>query len=584
MIDNFTKKIFMKKLSPFILFLVLGLSSSAFAQNMQNNFDQGRKFYQQEDYQKAANIFEKINNPEGKLFAGKSYFALGQYVKARIFLQQVDESAPNAILWESQYTLGLTNFQLKNFGASLDLLFLVKQDASSNIQQNAQTLYNQILSYLTIAQRKDAFQQVHNEQVRLDLIKAAFKQVDFETAKTLLKIYKQTRTTEQYQMQVSALETQISDSVRYKNNLNRSPYPTAPTGISYNIGVALPHFNPDQREYQVSRNLYNGVTMAAEEFNRRNPDKKIFLRYQNTLSGEKSVGFVVNNFAWSQPVDAIIGPLYSQSAAEMVGLSEQYQIPLIAPLANSDSLNIDNPYLYQANPTFKVRGKNMAEYAVNVLGFDTLGVVAQKNTNGSTAAYAFRDEAEKLGAKVVYFFDENFEKSAYDISGITKYFTADRQMRDSLHIKRVDAVYTPFTGQAASTLVDLFLTDLEASRSNITVLGSEKWGLEDLDRKLSGNLNIYYPESNYINNGIQGFSQFNDEYKSRFGSEPDRFSYIGYDTANFLFQTLQRVQNPALLKAELKNAPRYTGISGPINFKGSHINQEVRIFKLKTNP
>jgi hypothetical protein len=74
--------------------------------------------------------------------------------------------------------------------------------------------------------------------------------------------------------------------------------------------------------------------------------------------------------------------------------------------------------------------------------------------------------------------------------------------------------------------------------------------------------------------------QFNKEFKQRFNIEPNRFAMIGYDAASYVLQTLDRVANPELLKNALKRQPEYHGLISNIDFKGSHINQEAKVFKI----
>jgi ABC-type branched-subunit amino acid transport system substrate-binding protein len=257
---------------------------------------------------------------------------------------------------------------------------------------------------------------------------------------------------------------------------------------------------------------------------------------------------------------------------------------LVAPLANSDSLNIDNPYVFQANPTFVSHGRKMAEYAVQNLQMDTLAVLAEKNSLGEASAFAFRDRAERLGAKVTYFFVEDLKSKGFDLTEYTKFFTTDSAKIDSLgNYHYLDGIYAPFTGQAASTLAELLLVDMEAKGSNIPVMGSQEWGNFEIPEIQLENQPIYFSESYYMDQKSKRVERFKKMFTQRFDTEPNRFAMIGYDVASYVLETLERVENPSYLKEALKNQPMYEGIISNINFKGSHINQEVKIFELSEN-
>lgn len=544
------------------------------------SFEQGLSYYQQGNYSKAASVFNRINSDKGRLFSGKAYFGLGQYLTSKTYLEQVGRDANQDIYLEAQYNLALADFQLGQFGKALNRLYPFKnKQPQTQLVTNGIQFYNDILDYLTINQRKNAFQQADVPQIKYDLVEAAFGEVDYPVAQTLYRQLKKAKidTSGTAMRQLSKM---ISDSVSYAAEKIYGKRSEAPEGITYNIGAALPSYKTGEPEFEISRGLYFGFVLAAEEFNQQHSDKKAFIRYQNTAARGDSAAYAMTSFAWNHNTDAVLGPLFSKPAKRMAQLAEQYQIPMIPPLANSDTLNTDNPYVFQANPTFSSHGKRMAEYAVKTLNMDTLAVITAKNSLGEASAYSFRDRAEKLGAKVSYFFVEDFASKGFDLTEYTKYFTTDSAKIDSLHYHHLDGIYAPFTGQAASTLAELLLVDLEAMNSTLPVLGSQVWGNISLPEDQMGNRKIYFTESYYLNKKSQRVEQFQKRYKERFNTDPNRFAMIGYDAATFVLETLNRVGNPALLKDALKHQPLYQGLIGNISFDGSHVNQQVKIFTI----
>ena len=160
--------------------------------------------------------------------------------------------------------------------------------------------------------------------------------------------------------------------------------------------------------------------------------------------------------------------MFSNEAPYYAPLAEEYDTPLFLPLANADSLDLHNNYMFQVNPSFSSQGAKIAKYAVETLGYDTLGIIAEQGSLGEAAAHSFLRESERLGAFVAYDFVENLEELGYGITDFTQYFTTDTL--DSVTI--IDAVYAPFTGTIAQTLIESLLTDLEAMQSTVDILGS----------------------------------------------------------------------------------------------------------------
>lgn len=544
------------------------------------SFEEGLNYYQQGKYSEAASVFTKLNTNKGRLFSGKSYFGMGKYLTAKTYLQEVKSTADKNIYLEAQYNLALTDFQLGQYGEALNRLYQFHdQERQTQLVTDAVQFYNDILGYLTINQRKNAFQQADEPQVKYDLIAAAFGNVNYRVAQTLYNQLQHAKIdTSGPAMQ--KLAKMIADSMSYAVEREYGTRPATPDGITYNIGAALPSYKTGAPEFNVSRGLYFGFVMAAEEFNQQHSDRKAFIRYQNTAANKDSAAYSMTNYAWNYNADVVLGPLFSEPAKRMAELAEQYHIPLLAPLANSDTLNTDNPYVFQANPTFSSHGKRMAEYAVKQLKMDTLAVIAEKNSLGESSAYNFRDRAEKLGARVTYFFVDDFAAKGFDLTEYTKYFTTDSAKIDSMGYHQLDGIYAPFTGQAASTLAELLLVDLEAMNSKLPVLGSQVWGNINIPEQQMGNRKIYFSESYYLDKKSQKVEQFRKRYKERFNLEPNKFAMIGYDAASFVLQTLDRVGNPALLKDALKQQPLYKGIIGDIFFGGTHVNQQIKIFNI----
>jgi len=76
--------------SKFLSSLIALLIVAATSQNLYaQSFDEGVSLYKQGKYTQAVNIFNQINSQQAKLFSGKAYFGLGQYLTAKSYLSQI---------------------------------------------------------------------------------------------------------------------------------------------------------------------------------------------------------------------------------------------------------------------------------------------------------------------------------------------------------------------------------------------------------------------------------------------------------------------------------------------------------------
>ncbi|HCD53031.1 MAG TPA: hypothetical protein DEQ34_11320 [Balneolaceae bacterium] len=559
----------MKKLSLTITFLLLTIAG--FSQSFQS----GLTLYEQGDYERALQIFQKINTPEATLFAGKSLLALDRPIQATKALTSISASDPVDILHEAIYTNAIASFRLGDYSNALDLLFeLSNSKPITSASMSAMPLYDKVITFLTIDERRAVFNQTNFDQVRYDIIESAIGQVNYQSAIALVELLKEVAG-DYDPNRINEFENRLSDPVSYNQNYTPNIVRLAPDGLSYNIGVVLPEFDISTPEYDIPQNLYLGIQLAVEEFNSTNSKSKAFIHY-NPTNQSKSSEAIVSELVWKENVDVILGPLFSDKAKEFSNLAESYHVPMILPLANADSLDLYNDYVFQINPTFEAQGTKMAQYAINTLGYDTLAVLAEQGSLGAPAARAFRHEVQRLGGFIQYYFEEDLEENGYDIVDFTQYFTTDPE--DS--VVMVDAVYAPFTGSIAQTLIESMLTDLEAMRSSVDIFGSEEWKSVDLESRRLKDSNLYYTESFNVDTSLSRTRNFISNFRVRFGTTPNEFAFIGYDVANITLNTLRNVKNPALLRDALKDINNFYGLSVPVRFNKTHVNQSVIIKKM----
>ncbi len=558
----------MKKISFLALIALCGFSIL----NAQT-FDEGLEHYENQNFRDAAEIFSALEDDQSLLFAGKSYFGLQNYVKANEYLRKVaEESDTPQFTQEATYTMALSHFRMKNITRSLELLYeLAERGDRSRIRLDAQRFYRQVMRYLNIDQRFNVLNQTSIQQIANDIVVSSFNYVDHLEYEALLDgfLNRIINSDERSQLK-QELERSPNDQAR---RLSLTP----PDGMVYNVGVVLPADDNSSPDLLVPRNLYYGITLAAEEFNSQHAEKKIFLKYKNSHRDPDSTAKAFNDLVWNGHVDVVIGPLFSEPAKTMAKLAEEYRIPMVAPLANSDEININHNYTFQMNPTFEMHGKMMARHAVQTLNLDTLAVITQRDALGTASAHSFRREAERLGAYISYFIEEDFSAVGYDLTDFTEVFTTDQEEIDENNYIPTQAIYAPFTGQAASTLINLLMTDLEVLRSSMIVLGSEEWENANLSNWQNSNFEIYYTRAFGEKADSSEVAYIKQDFETRFGIEPDRFAKIGYDVGAYLFSSLNEAGNPAYLGKVLMNREPYEGLELSIEMNQERINQHLFI-------
>lgn len=561
----------------FSLFLITVIFSAVLTAQ---TFDEGLDLYEQEEYSEAIQIFTSVDDERADLFVGKSYYALNNFPLSIDYLRRAEQSSRETIRDEATYTLALAHFGLRNYDKTVVLLHsLAEGDNRTGLRQTAARFYNQFLGFLTNRERFDLLLSVESQAIRFNIVKNSrpfLMQSEFDIlAEKLLNM-----TTD------STWRTRIEQElINGDQRLRNVPgtFVNAPDGMVYNVGVLLPLFDENDPDFSIPRNMYFGMVMAADEFNSRNISQKINLIFKNSAENRDSTSFAMTEFAFSHRVDAVLGPIFSEPAEVMAQYADEYQIPMVVPLENSDELNRNHEYAFQMNPTPETHGIQMAQYAVNTLRLDTLAVITDSESVGRSSALAFRREAERLGAYISYYIEEDFASTGYEFNEIAEVFTTDPELIDSLNYIPSDGIFAPFTGQAAGTMTNLLLNSLEAMRSDMVIMGTQDWESVRLSDFQERFFEIYYTDSKAREEESASREFFIEDYQSRFGLEPDDFAMLGFDIATFLFQRLETAGNPAYLRQSLSEANEYRGLTLRIDMDGKRSNQFIFIRPLSEN-
>lgn len=559
-----------------LFFLGIIFSATLSAQT----FDQGLDLYEQEEYSEALQIFTTLDDERADLFAGKSHYALYNFPLAINYLRRAEQSSRETIRDEATYTLALSHFGLRNYDKTVVLLHsLAEGNNRTGLRQTATRFYNQFLGFLTNRERFNLLFSVESQAIRFDIVKNSrpfLTQSEFDVlAQELLK----TTTDSTWRTRI---ERELINGDQRLRNVP-GPYVNAPDGMVYNVGVVLPLFDENDPDFSIPRNMYFGMLMAADEFNSRNISKKVNLTFKNSAENQDSTSLAMAELVYSHRVDAVLGPLFSDPATVVAEYASEYHIPVVVPLANSDELNREYEYTFQMNPTPETHGIQMAQYAVNTLRLDTLAVITDSESSGRSSALAFRHEAERLGAHISYYIEEDFASSGYEFTEITEVFTPDPELIDSLNYVPSDGIFAPFTGQAAGTMTNLLLNSLEAMRSDIVIMGTQDWESVRLNDFQQRFFEIYHTDSKALETESSNREFFIEDYRIRYGLEPDDFAMLGFDVATFLFQQLETAGNPAYLKKSLSETNEFRGLTLGVIMDGNRSNQHLFIRPLTEN-
>ena len=328
--------------------------------------------------------------------------------------------------------------------------------------------------------------------------------------------------------------------------------------IPFDLGILLPAGNTDEHFGQA---LFNGIRIAVDEHNATRPRRPVRMVFRATRGTGEAAADIVRDAA-AAGAEAVIGPLYSREADDAAAAADEAGVVLLAPLATGDAVTRGRDGAFQANPSFSARGRAMARYAVEGLGYRRVGVVSEVGGFSEDMGSAFADEASRLGAAVV--FQER-------LAGSAGWGDLERRVGAST-LGRAQAVYLPVTGDNAADHAADALRSLEALPSPPRPLGNTEWEGLGSSRARASRLAALFTTDFFAAPGT--VDAFGSRYRRLSGIGPDRLSLMGYDLARFLISEID-TEDETTLAERLRTADTFQGLAHRFNFDGGQVNSAL---------
>ena len=343
------------------------------------------------------------------------------------------------------------------------------------------------------------------------------------------------------------------------------------TTITLNIGVLLPLDDPSSL---LSQELFNGIHLAIESFNLDTsfrypgaPKIQAKMFYRDTQNdpdlARESVRMLISN----DNVDVIIGPLFSEEAEAAASEAERYRMVMIAPLATSEAVSNGKYHVFQANPSLRVRGKQMARFAIRSLGMDNLGLIYDRNSaEARNMANGFEEEVFNSPDAVMRF--------KYIVQDTRNWFRLSQQIiSDSLGTAQ--GVYLPMSGSNASQIIGGTLGSLDRMDAPIRILGNVEWHNLPLGTQAS-KYGTTYSNHFYFDEANPETQFFMETYRDRFASEPGRLAFTGHDVTQYILSRLvQKEQSGDQLVNLIRQSGPFQGLGIRMDFLNGNINEAL---------
>jgi branched-chain amino acid transport system substrate-binding protein len=337
------------------------------------------------------------------------------------------------------------------------------------------------------------------------------------------------------------------------------------------VGVMLPLESDMMGNYtfQPAAEILEGIKFAVNEFNRGRSDK-IGLLIRDTKKNTDEIEKIQEEFVPYNSMVAILGPIFSSEVRSALEEFENSDIPIISPTATDDDLTELSTNFFQANPSFSVRGKLMAQYIFYVENKRTVSVLNSINGYSPLLAANFIEEFERLGGKVLR--RESFRDSTTDFSVQLSNIYSDSLITEGIYIPLSDNSVTPF-----------IFSELIKYYTKIPMYGNQDWftakGFETAP-EISNKL--VFTSDYFVEFNSEEYFNFNEQFIALTGKDVNRNAFYGYDAAKFLLTAIRNSEyGRENLKSKMISGMISSGLHNNISFDGRGVNRYLNLVRYK---
>ncbi len=323
---------------------------------------------------------------------------------------------------------------------------------------------------------------------------------------------------------------------------------------TFTVGIPLPLTGAEAKFGEMEKQAYE---MAAEEINAKGGIKgaKLVLDIQDSGGKPETASAIVEKFITMNKYPIVVGEYTSQCSYAVAGVAEKYKVPYLVVTGAADKITQQGwKYVYRMNPPASLYNTGVFNFFEQVAKPKSIAILYENTDFGSSTSKAMKEWCEGHGVQVVL--SEGYQSGAVDFKPILQkvkslrpeivymvsyLMDASLLMRQS---KELDINAQAFIGGAAGFTLPEFLQN--AAEASEYCMSATLWT----------------PQAKY-----PGAKEFFDNFKAKFGKEPDYHGVEAYAAAYVLADTLKRARNWTAddLRAALAETNMMTAF-GPVKF------------------
>jgi len=339
-------------------------------------------------------------------------------------------------------------------------------------------------------------------------------------------------------------------------NGNKSTGDTIKIGLNYELSGGVAAYGQSSRD---------GILMAFDEINAKGGvlGKKIEPVVMDNSSKADEATSVTTKLVNKEKVVAVLGPAISGAFKATIPAATKRKVPAISSSATADDVTVDKngvkEYAFKTCFNDAFQGTSMANFASKTLNASK-AVILTDNANDYSKGLAksFKETFTANGGTIVA--EEAFVADEKDFNAVlTKIKGMD-----------FDVIYLP----AYYEEVGLIIKQARDLGIDKPFLGGDGYDSPELIKIAGASaLNNVFFSNHYSSQDTDAkVVEFVENFKAKYGKEPDAFHALGYDLGYFIADAIERAgeADSVKIKEALEQTKDFPAITGVLSIDENH--------------
>jgi LysM repeat protein/ABC-type branched-subunit amino acid transport system substrate-binding protein len=307
-------------------------------------------------------------------------------------------------------------------------------------------------------------------------------------------------------------------------------------------GVDTSSKHANSRRIEDILEYYEGTLIAVDSLKNSGVSLNLTVIDTKTDKEPSVIAQALKNPALRE-ANLIIGPIYPEAIPMVAKYAESHKIPMVSPLATTESVVKSNDYLIQIATDANVLAKLSAEYA--------------RKNEGKTILVVPSDGSD---AKLVKDFKTMLKDKLPELSYRQGNNAASQ--REALKGKLADGKKNRFVVLSNNEVFVLdFLQNLTTASKgyDVEVLGTSKWlKFNSVDLAYFHRSSVQMYVQNYADYNVETTKSFVRSFRNLYKAEPNNYAFRGFDVAYFFIDAMR------------KHGPNFIGCLPKLSNKNIH--------------